>query len=857
MDRSRGERIRPPAPRRTAFRFGGFELHPGRQLLRDGVPVPLGRIAIDLLGALVQAHGRLVSKEELFDAAWSDVVVVENALHQHMRALRQALGDQAGLIVTVARAGYCFAGDCEEVSLESAAAGESDEGPPLPAALAPLIGREDELQAIEGLLGERRCVTLLGPGGVGKTRLALEVARRWADRTTSKAHWVELAATADAASVAGAVAAAFGLAGPSSVPPLARIRHALREARALLVLDNCEHLVEACAAAIHELLQTAPGLKILATSQRPLGVAGEHRVRLAMLGLPPPGTVDPELLAAAPAVRLLMARLGDCSSQLTFDDEDLRSAAELCRKLDGNALAIELAAARVAALGLAATHSALAGRFDLLAAGPRDVLPKHRSLDAMIDWSHALLSAEQALVFRRLGVFAGGWTMASAIAMLDSVGLHDLTEVASRLSELVECSMIVSEGSAQSPRFRMLEAQRFYALEKLQAHGEHERCASEHAAHVAALFEASYLGWDSAPDAAWIAGYGPERDNLRAAIRFAAAASDATLLARLVGSSIWLWRAIGAMHELRQLLQHPLLQATAPAASQARLKLALAYSLHATSSESSSVQSAAAQAVTAFEGVDDVIGAANSLLCLASAFAQLGSTAMHQACLDRIDAVLREHRSGKAYAWYCGSHAWAAQLGGNVRAALSWASRSRAAYRDCHARHGETRAMLHLADLRLAAGEVERAIAMGQECVGRLQGDLHREDLGRALANLGAAWFARGDLDQARSCWARALDELRRLDFSYWVFDHIALLAIAEGRDDDAAQMLGYAEAGYIRFRKGRRVQNEQRAHDQALAHLEARHSAEELAMWLTAGATASEDAVIALATQPGIARAG
>ena len=123
MDRSRGERIRPPAPRRTAFRFGGFELHPGRQLLRDGVPVPLGRIAIDLLGALVQAHGRLVSKEELFDAAWSDVVVVENALHQHMRALRQALGDQAGLIVTVARAGYCFAGDCEEVSLESAAAG--------------------------------------------------------------------------------------------------------------------------------------------------------------------------------------------------------------------------------------------------------------------------------------------------------------------------------------------------------------------------------------------------------------------------------------------------------------------------------------------------------------------------------------------------------------------------------------------------------------------------------------------------------------------------------------------------------------------------------------------------------------
>ena len=217
-----------------------------------------------------------------------------------------------------------------------------------------------------------------------------------------------------------------------------------------------------------------------------------------------------------------MARLGDCGSLLTFDGNDLRSAAELCRKLDGNALAIELAATRVASLGLAATHSALAGHFGLLAAGPRDVLPKHRSLDAMIDWSHALLSTKQALVFRRLGVFAGGWTMESAIAVVDGAGLRDWTEVASCLSELVECSLIISEGSAQSPRFRMLEAQRFYALEKLRTNGEHEHCAAAHAAHMAALFEASYLSWDSAPDTTWIARYGAERDNLRAAIRFAA-----------------------------------------------------------------------------------------------------------------------------------------------------------------------------------------------------------------------------------------------------------------------------------------------------------------------------------------------
>lgn len=278
------------------------------------------------------------------------------------------------------------------------------------------------------------------------------------------------------------------------------------------------------------------------------------------------------------------------------------------------------------------------------------------------------------------------------------------------------------------------------------------------------------------------------------------------------------------------------------------LRLAGAYSLHATSTPSLRVKSAAEQAVTAFKGSPDVAGAANAQLCLASAFAQLGDTAANRTCLGRVDALLGERRQGKGYGWYCGSHAWAAQLDGDLRAALDWALQSRAAYRGSGVWHGATRAMLHIADLHLARGDIDEALAIGTDCEARLEGRQYPVDLGRALANLGTAWFACGELASARACWSRALDELRGLDFSYWVFDHIALLAIEDGRDDSAAQVIGYADAGYARLGKGKRVQNEQRAHARAMAHLSKQVDPSELVRLLSAGAATCEDEVIAIA---------
>jgi predicted ATPase/DNA-binding winged helix-turn-helix (wHTH) protein len=851
MDQPRNRMASTPMAHQIAYRFGDFELRPGRQLLRDGSPIPIGSTALELLCLLVKARGDLVTKEELFEAVWSDVVVVENTLHQHIRAIRKALGDQEGLIGTVSRRGYRFAGKVQEVAADSWEAPDALRGrpPTLPLLLTPLIGREDELVTIEWMLRSHRCVTLLGPGGVGKTRLALEVAQRRAAGRVEKVCLAELAAIGDGDNVVAAIATSVGLFGPSGMPLLARIRHALRDTATLLVVDNCEHLIEATAAVAYELLQYCPSIQILATSQRPLSIAGEQRFHVTMLGLPPPEASDRSLLLASPAVRLLLARVDDCDSQLAFDGDALREAGELCRQLDGNALAIELAAVRVATLGLAATRTGLTDRFQLLAGARREVLPKHQTLNSMMDWSHALLSAEQAAVFRRLSVFSGGWTIGSAREVVCAAADHR-TDVDSRLAELVEWSLVAREASTRSPRFRMLETQRVYANERLRASGENAHYATAHARHLCAVFEASYAEWDSTPDEQWIARYGPERENLRAAIRTVIESPDPALEARLVGSSIWLWRATGAIHEFQQILRGPLLRANvhSPNAFTARVLLAYAYALHATSTDSQSIKAAAECAVASFDGAEDALGAANAVLCLASAFAQLGDTASHRACLTRAESLLGGLEKGKTYGWYCGSHAWAAQLAGEPREALAWAIKSRAAFHGSGAWHGETRAMLHIADLKLAVGDSDGAIAFGTESVERLQGGLHRDDFGRALANLGAAWFAHGDLSLARGYWSRALDELRGLDFSYWVFDHIALLAIAEGRDNCAAQMIGYADSGYARLQKGRRVQNEQRSHMAAMAHLESRYRVGELATLMLEGANASEEEVIAVA---------
>ncbi len=443
------------------YRLGDFCLVPQeRQLLRGDAAVALTARAFSLLLALVQEAGRLVSKDTLMQRVWPGLVVEENNLAVQVGVLRKVLG--ANAIVTVPGRGYRLA---LAVARSDAAPAPTPARGNLPAPVSPLLGREADLEALQACMEQRRLVTVVGAGGIGKSRLALAAGRANLGRWRDDVWWLELAGLGDATLLASSIAQTIGISlqGRESGP--ADLAAALADRESLLVIDNCEHLLEAVAVLVDQLLKGAPGLRVLATSQEPLRLDAEQQFRLNPLAVP--------LDAATPgardfgAVALLVSRVRASQTGFSLSDHDLPLAVELCRRLDGLPLAIELAAARVPLLGLRTVHDRLDERFRLLTAGSRTALRRHQTLRAAIDWSHALLDDAQRGVFMRLGVFSGGFTMELAQALCADA-MPDGWDVLDRVAALVDKSLVVHDGS-QGQRWRLLESARAYALEQLAA----------------------------------------------------------------------------------------------------------------------------------------------------------------------------------------------------------------------------------------------------------------------------------------------------------------------------------------------------------------------------------------------------
>jgi predicted ATPase len=373
----------------------------------------------------------------------------------------------------------------------------------LPRRLAPLIGREAELSQIASLLKEAPLVTLTGPGGIGKTRLAIEAAQRLAGEHPDGAFLVELAGVSDAAGIPATIARSMGIELRSD--PDAEIIERLRAWQALIVLDNCEHLVEAAAGLVERVLQAAPAVRILTTSQEILGVEGERVVRLRSLGE-----------EDAHALFLRAARAADPDYAAGAADEAAIRA--ICTRLDGVALAIEMAGAQAPAMGCAELMGALEDRFRVLTAGRRTALPRQRTLQATLDWSHGLLSADEAAVFRRLSVFAGGCALEAARDVL-AEGALDARAVTAALASLSRKSLIVVERSGNVPRYRLLETMRAYAQQRLLDAGEIEALRQRHAGYFAGFFEPVLEVFSQGGDG-WIRGFEAETDNLSAALEW-------------------------------------------------------------------------------------------------------------------------------------------------------------------------------------------------------------------------------------------------------------------------------------------------------------------------------------------------
>ena len=507
---------RPVETSRAQYRFGQFRLDAaGRQLWVADTPARLGARAFDLLLTLVERRERMVSKGELLDLVWPGLVVEENNLQVHISALRKVLG--AAAIATIPGRGYQFTAPLDaDDSPNIAAEATASEAPAIPHNL-PLqrthfIGRESALAECTRLLTGARLLTITGIGGCGKTRLALQLAQQQRDAFADGIWFVDLAPLQSAGRVAHAVASVIGVREEAGTPLIERLRAFLAGRRLLLVLDNCEHVLDAVAELVDSLLAGCTELKVIATSRQNLGVSGEQVFYLRPLLLPAGG--DLQALRHSEAGRLFIDRARQVLPEFDADERSARAIADICGQLDGIALAIELAAARMKMLSVDDIRARLVDRFRLLTGGAR-ALPRHQTLEAALQWSHDSLDAAERQLFRCLAVFAGGCTLASATHV---AGAADEYAVLELLTQLHDKSLLeVERDAAAAPRYRMLETVRQYALQQLNDAGEAEAARTRHLHHCVELAQASepqILGPDQG---VWLARLTREQENLIAA----------------------------------------------------------------------------------------------------------------------------------------------------------------------------------------------------------------------------------------------------------------------------------------------------------------------------------------------------
>jgi len=399
------------------FAFGPFRLFPAQQLLLEGEsPVRLGGRAWDLLLALVEQAGRVVTKEALSARLWPNIAVEEGTLRVHVAALRKALRDgQEGqrYIANIAGRGYAFVGEVVATDEPDPAAIAPPEPTPL-LSMARLFGRAEVVETLSTRLAQQRLITITGPGGIGKTSVALAVADRMRPGLPDGVCVVDFAPLADSKLVPTALASALGI-GVVSENPLPSLLVLLRSRDMLIVLDNCEHVIDAAAWLAESLLRGSARLRILATSREAMRVPGEIVFRLAPLAMP---EVSDDLSAPIAmtysAVQLFVERAAMCLGEFTLTDAHAPAVANICRRPDGIPLAIEMAAGRVDAFGIAGLAGVLDDRFRLAMRGRRTALPRHQTLSTTLDWSYQLLSETERLVLRRLAVFAGFFTITEA-----------------------------------------------------------------------------------------------------------------------------------------------------------------------------------------------------------------------------------------------------------------------------------------------------------------------------------------------------------------------------------------------------------------------------------------------------------
>ncbi|MES2957624.1 MAG: winged helix-turn-helix domain-containing protein [Pseudomonadota bacterium] len=810
--------------------FDRFVLRPGsRELLADGHALRLGARAFDLLLALARRPGEVLTRDELFECAWPGRVVVDDNLKVQVMALRKLLGNAA--IVTVPRRGYRFG--LAVVAKSDAAASMSRPSRPGTG----LIGRDEELSSVLDHLAPGCLLTIVGSGGMGKTRLALAAAEQAGARFTDGRCAVELASLADPALLPAAVAHALQLPSTGSLTSAASVASALQPLALLLVLDNCEHLRAEAALFAQAVLECAPQVALLATSQEPLGLREEHLLRLAGLRWPEPAALesgaDLDALRALPAVVLFCARVAAADGRFVLDRDNAGAVAAICRQLEGMPLALELAAARVPLLGVGGVLARLDQHLRLLTKGAADAPARQQTLRGALQWSHALLDDTQKSAFRRLGVFADGFSFAGAVQVVGPIGTVDVRQadadpewaVLDTLDVLVAKSLLQTQDVAGQRRYRLLVTARAFALERLADSGESAATQRRHAQAVLALFNAAHDDLLGAPLLPWIDRLWIEVPDLRAALRWAAGpGGDASLLLGLVSAAGPFWAAANLDAEAAPWLQatRKLVDACESVSRRARYWQAVALRVIDPTTP-------VAEAVAAAERAADLFAEAGDTR---AAYRMLGIVVQHGRRVQPqrdVRAVLERMRTMEAPGW--------TELDRRLRARAESIVLARSgdwtAYRDRFAHDAALLAengdemrvwgcLHHVALAEMALGRPERAVEVTAPVVQRLRElGLTRQQWTRP-ALLMMARIEAGAAQEMAPLLREVLTLLRVAGAPAWSADHLAWWAVNCGAHEEAARLLGWADTGFEPPREPRHS-HAQSAATHTLAHLQGR----------------------------------
>jgi len=798
------------------YEIGPLRLDPDACVLTHaGKPVALGARGVAVLTALVGRADEYVPKAAIMDAAWPGRVVEEANLAVQISAIRRALAvvpGGEGWIETLARRGYRFVGPLVAIARRQSELPASDIGERtnLPQAITSFVGRDEDLAAVSALIDRNRLITITGAGGIGKTRLAQQLLHQRREAFEHGVAWIDLSGLSDSALVTSAIANAVGLQ-IGNGDPLQGLVYVLKPLSILLALDNAEHVIDEVAKVVQVLTSGTRHLRFLVTTQVPLKLAGEQIFRLGPLTFPAPG-VAPEEAMNFGAIELFVERASAADHNFVLTGQNVSAVIDICRHLDGLALAIEMAAARVSLLGVAQVAASLGERLRVLVDGSRCAPPRQQTLRAALEWSHALLDPAEQTVFRRLGVFSGGFSLAMARRVVPDEGGHSSLDdwaVVDALGALVDRSLVVVDAS-EPPRYQLLESPRAYALELLVAAGERDAWRDRLAHALLARFERVHadcfdgrVGLDET-----LAILEPDLDNARDALAWLLAHNPQEAVALANPLSLCLTSA--RRQEQRRLWEVTGEQMSDDCPALLRATWALGSSNFWRGEKPASARRWAHVAIDTYRQVGDRARLYRSLYALAR-FDMADASVEQRRSLAEMQVL--EDPTWPAAVRKCGADAelFVHEIDGEFEAAMAARQRVLVLAQEAGDSAAAAEARISLPDMELSMGRMNDAVRHGAELVAQLRETRDQESLGYAYLNLFEAWLAKGAAPQAREVaekgWPLAVQFSRQF---VWA-DILALLAALERRPRCAARLLGYGDTAYAANSATRQV-NEARA---------------------------------------------